>query len=132
MTSAKHAIRRASASLLTTIVAVVLAACGPEFVGFTFDNRSTATLCDYMYPEEIVSALCLTEIAPHSKKKSGRDCDADASRPIRVIIVTKRERRIIYDRTASCGEWDKSKRRFVIEQVGDDFVVTDSLSASSP
>lgn len=118
--------------LLLFAMLPVVSACGPESVLLTFDNRTTEPLCDYAYPEQIASASCLAEIAAQTQTKWGRDCDADATRPIRVIISIKRSRRAIYDRTASCGEWHKSKGRFVIEQVGGDFVVTASLPNPTP
>ena len=43
------------------------------------------------------------------------------------MLLALDDGRLIYDRTASCGEWDDSGGEFVIEQNGSDFIVTDNL-----
>ena len=61
-----------------------------------------------------------------------RDCDAQRGRPITMIITVKQGGDQIYSRTATCGEWQDSGGRFVIEQEADEFIVTDSLPDSTP
>ncbi len=49
-----------------------------------------------------------------------------------MVITVKATGHEIYNRTASCGEWVDAKARFVIEQVGDEFIVTDNLGGDDP
>ncbi|MEX1252890.1 MAG: hypothetical protein WEE64_00980 [Dehalococcoidia bacterium] len=49
-----------------------------------------------------------------------------------MIITVKEGGREVYRRTASCGEWNDSGKRLIIEQKGDEFIVTDSLPDSTP
>jgi hypothetical protein len=71
-------------------------------------------------------------VAARAESRWGRDCDGVSSRPITVVITVKEEGREIYSGTASCGDWNDTERRFVIEQDGEQFVVMDSLSDSAP
>jgi hypothetical protein len=43
-----------------------------------------------------------------------------------MVVAVERDRRVIYDRTASCGEWD-GHGIIIIRQIGSDFFVTDEL-----
>jgi len=113
---------------MVVALTVIVAACGPASVGFTFDNRTDVPLCQYPSPQDAAGGRCLSELEPRDETGSGADCDADANRPITVIVTVKEDGRQIYSRTASCGEWDDSGGKFVIEQDGEEFVVTDSLS----
>jgi hypothetical protein len=47
-----------------------------------------------------------------------------------VIITVKDSGREIYNRTSTCGEANDA--RFIIEQEGDEFVVSDSLPEATP
>ena len=58
---------------------------------------------------------------------SARNVEASGAR-----ARTGRGGRTIYSRTASFGEWIDTDRRFVIEQEGDEFIVTDSLPDFTP
>ena len=129
-----HATDRAQRCLIALPLALVLVllACGPASVSFTFDNRTGSALCEYRSRREANSAMCLAEIRPRVEAKWGRDCDGQDGRPISMVIVVKESRKEIYNRTASCGEWDDTDRKFVIEQSGGQFVVTDSLAGPAP
>ncbi len=52
----------------------------------------------------------------------------------RVVLTEKEGERRIYQRTATCKEWEDSGGTFIIKQRGDELVVTDSLpdATSSP
>jgi hypothetical protein len=126
--------------LLTLLVQLAILAAGcswmPVFSGeavFNFENRTDSALCIYPSSGDASSARCLLELGPRSEITSGRDCGGGTSgqvdaRTVTVIITVKQDGREIYHRTATCGEWNDTDRRFVIEQRGDDFIVTDSLS----
>lgn len=117
--------RRCLATLAPLTVVVV--GCGPADVGFTFDNRTDAALCYYTSLGDAELAECNQELEPRAETDWGQDCDNDSNRPITVVITVKQGGYQIYNRTASCGEWHDTDRRFVIEQEGDEFIVTDSL-----
>jgi hypothetical protein len=119
---------------LATVVllSVLFAGCGPASVGFTFDNRTDAVLCEYPGPQEAAGGRCLVALAPRSETGGGRDCDGIESRPVTVIIAVKADGRQVYRKTASCGEWEDTARRFIIEQEGEEFIVTDSLPGPTP
>ena len=100
-------------------------------MGFTFDNRTDVALCQYPSPQDAAAARCSAELEPRAETDWGRDCDGIDSRPITMIITVKDGGRQIYSRTASCGEWHDTGGRFVIEQEGEEFMVTDSLPDAS-
>jgi hypothetical protein len=116
-------------SLLPLLLgAVLVTGCGPASVLFTFDNQTDETLCDlHVTPAESDEGSendCLASIQPQGTTKWGRDCDNENDRPIRMVI--DRDRSVIYDRTATCGEGNHHGR-ITIRTDGDAFVVTDEL-----
>lgn len=124
--------RRWLATAALLIVIVVGLGCGPASVLFTFDNRTDAVLCEYRAPNPAAAARCSAELEPRAETEWERGCAGDANIPITVIIAVKQGGDQIYRRTATCGEWLDTDRRFVIEQEGDEFIVTDSLPDSAP
>jgi len=104
----------------------------PQDVAFTFDNRTDTLLCYFPSARDAEAARCLQELKPRDETHWSPDCDGVDSRPITVIITVKDSGSQIYEGTASCGKWNDTKRRFVIEQEGEEFVVTDSLPDASP
>jgi len=50
----------------------------------------------------------------------------------RVVLTEKEGERRIYQRTATCKEWEDSGATFIIKQRGDEFIVTDSLPDAPP
>lgn len=133
VSSARGAVSWARRCLAIAVpLSVIVAGCGPADVLFTFDNRTDAVLCEYPSPQDAAGARCLAKLEPRTETDWGRDCDGLESRPVTVIITIKQGGRQIYDRTASCGQWHDTERRFVIEQQGGEFIVTDSLTASTP
>jgi hypothetical protein len=60
-----------------------------------------------------------------STKESGRDCDNKRDRPITVIITEKETGETIYEGRTSCGQVDDSTGKYIIEQIGNELVVTD-------
>ena len=141
VSSAQSAARLARRCLATVVVlTVVVSGCGPFYsteVAFTFDNRTDAALCYFPSRQDAATARCLQELKPRAKTRwlsgCGRGTKDEVHRnPITVVITVKEVGRQIYSRTASCGEWKNTDRKFVIEQHGDEFIVTDSLPASRP
>ncbi len=124
--------RRWLVTLALLIVIVAGVACDPQDARFAFANRTDAVLCQYGSPNDAALARCRSEVEPRAETVWLRDCDAKRGRPITMIITVEQGGDQIYSRTATCGEWLDSDRRVVIEQEGDDFVVTDSLQDSAP
>jgi hypothetical protein len=112
---------------LVTVISISGCGFGPASVLFTFENQTGLALCDFHTTHEAAEADCLAEIKPHGTTKWGRDCDNLRDRPIRMVIAVKESRRVIYDRTATCGEWNH-RGTIVIRAAGSEFVVTDELS----
>ena len=83
---------------------------------FTFDNRTDQALCDNTSRETASGRECLATIPARGKKKWERDCDGLKSRQVTIIISVKETGRIVYERTASCGEWAGANRTFIIEE----------------
>ena len=115
---------------VTLIVIVAGIGCSPRRVVLTFDNRTDAVLCQYTNPNSAAAARCLAEVEPRAETRWEQLCGGDASRPITVIIAVKQGGDQIYGRTVSCGAWLDTDRRIVIEQEGDEFIVTDGLMGS--
>ena len=102
----------------------------PEEVDFTFDNRSDSSLCFFRYEEDAAAGGCPQEVKPLAQTSwrpgCGKGRDADEL-PLNVILTVAEGAQRVYDRTEKCRFWQDSNRTFIIEQRGDEFVVTDSL-----
>lgn len=119
------------------IIFAALTACWlkSEDVRFTFDNRTDSLLCYYLSPEAASSARRLQEVKPLAETAWTPGCGSGPGvekNPITVVLTVKQGGRQIYNRTAECRVWQNSDRTFVIEQEGDEFIVTDSLQDASP
>jgi hypothetical protein len=117
-------------------MAVSSAACKWEDnVSGTVENRTDSAMCFYSYPEEAAAGRCPDELNPHTTADWFRQCGdgpgADKI-PITVILAVKEGGRVVYQRTAECGAWQKSGGKVVIEQRGDDFIGTDYIAATTP
>jgi hypothetical protein len=123
---------------LLTGVAIFLAACfwQKENIEGTFENRIDAVLCGYYdYADNAYAGGCPRELKPHTSAgwffECGDSTDADKF-PITVILAVKEGGRIIYQRTEECRVWQASGGKFLIEQSGDDLIVTDYIAVSTP
>ena len=117
-------------------IAVFLAACYPyEDVEGTVENRTDSALCFYLHPEDAAEGRCSGELKPHTTDDWFQECrdgpGADKI-PITVILAVKEGGRLIYQRTEECRVWQASGGKFVIQQRGDNFVVTDPLAGTTP
>lgn len=120
-------------------LAGLLAACGldPFYNGdvkFSFDNRTGSILCKAPASPD---GRCFSAIKPLAITKWRQGCASGLKKevdkaPLTVVLTVKESGREIYKRTASCKDWNATDRKFVIEQQGDKFIVTDSLSGSTP
>lgn len=122
------------ASLLGCVI--VLTACGltsPDEhpVKLTFINSSDSLLC---FGTPVVSC---DEVKPRGISVWAPGCGSGrgaAQNPIAVVLTVKEGGRRIYERSATCNEWEDSGGTFIIKQRGDEFIVTDALpdGTSSP
>jgi len=96
-------------------------------VEFTFDNRTQAMLCEYPSRPDAAGGRCLAEIAPGSNKTWSHGCGYGTrpeDAPV-TVVLTEKGGQDLYIRTRTCDEWRDTNRRFVIEQVGNEFIVTE-------
>jgi hypothetical protein len=118
------------ALLIATVAVSTACFLNQEEVDFTFDNRSDSLLCFFRYDADAAAGGCPQEVKPLARTSwrpgCGKGPDADEL-PLTVILTVAEDGHRIYDKTAECRLWQDSDRRFIIEQRGDDFVVTDPL-----
>ena len=124
--------RRGLFITLCIVIFVASTACFLKNVDvqFTFDNRTGSLLCSYRSPGLASSGRCLNDIDTLAETAWIVGCGDGPGvekNPITVVLTVKQGGRQIYNRTAECRVWQDSDRIFVIEQRGDEFVVTDSL-----
>lgn len=120
-------------ALLVGIVAVAVSTgCSwfkHEEVQFTFENRTGSALCLYGSQNDASSGECLDDVQPRDDDRpliyGCGDGPGVENNPITVVITVRETGREIYDRTALCRVWQDSERTFIIEQRGDEFVVTE-------
>ena len=128
---------RWSSSIAFLLGATLLSACWfiSEDVEFSLDNRTDSVLCAYPTREDASAGRCNNEVEPESNKAwlvgCGDGPGADTV-PVTVVLTVKEGQRQIYNRTEECRTWQESDGTFVIEQRGDELVVTDPLSDATP
>ncbi len=106
-----------------------------EDVLFTFDNRTDSLLCYAPSPEDASDPRCLQEVKPRAETEWQPGCGSGPGvkkNLVTVVLTVRQGGRHIYNRTAECRVWQDSDRSFVIEQRGDDFVVTDPFTDAPP
>jgi hypothetical protein len=131
---AARRMRYRSAVLIALLVgiAVFSAACEwEENFDATFDNRTDFILCLYPSPADAAAGRCLDEVKPHATVDGFIECGdgpGTEKNRIPVIVTVKEGGRQIYQRIEECRTWQASDGKFVIQQRGDDFLVTDPLT----
>ena len=130
-------LRRGVFITLWIVILAVSTACwlNNEDVHFALDNRTDSLLCYYLSPEAASAARCQQEVGQQAETAWTPGCGSGPGvkkNPITVVLTIKQGGRQIYNRTAECGAWQDSDRTFVIEQRGDDFVVSDPFTNSLP
>ena len=137
--AARPALMTAGAlGLIVGLFLVYAAWCGlrHDDVPFTFDNRTDSVLCVYSSPQDASASRCLAEVKPQAESRWTPGCaygsreEVDRS-PVTAVLTVKDGGRQIYLRTATCRAWNETDRKLVIEQRGDEFIVTDPFSGST-
>jgi hypothetical protein len=124
-------------ALVVVGIAIFFVAClREENFDATFENRTDFILCLYPSPADAAGGRCLNEVKPHTTVdgfliECGDGPGTEKNR-IPVIVTVKEGGRLIYQRTEECRVWQASEGKFVIEQRGDDFIVTDYIAATTP
>ncbi len=116
--------------------AIVLTACGlttyPDEhpLKLTFINTSDSLLCFGRSGVDFCDKVTARGISFwHPGCGSGKGAVRNR---ITVVLTVKEGGRRIYQRTATCNEWEDAGATFIIKQRGDEFIVTDSLPDGSP
>lgn len=113
--------------VLLIIWAVVFVACDPG-IDIHFVNNTPTRLC--WYSSHVGDADWCAEIKPHEEITYGTICTSDDEKL--VVLTVGVSGKQIYERTATCREWEDSGARIVIDQVDGRFVVESSLPEITP
>jgi len=114
------------------ILGALLVACNafpPAPIKLTFVNETDSLLCYGSSSADAASGCQEVKARRTTVWRPG--CGTTGKLPMSVVLTLGQGGAEVYNRTATCNEWD-SGGKFVIEQAGDDFVVTDSLPGSVP
>ena len=136
-TPARHAGRNRSGprSMVWVLVVIVMIgnyACLYEAprTKFTFVNETDSLLCFNRTSEAAATGDSCAELPAHKTTVWRPGCGELGMQP--VVLTVGRGGPEIYKTTALCDEWEESGARIVIEQRGDEYVVIDGLSESTP
>ena len=111
--------------LVVVFATVALVACDPG-IGIRVENQSNALICFHEQGTRLIDPTsCVDEIQPGESVKWSVLCQSDWE----MTIVLTSEDREIYSGSATCGEWEKTGARIVVERVDGLFEVTDSLGS---
>ena len=109
---------------------IVFAACwliDGNTVKMTFVNESDVGLCFNLSSSSAATGDFCGEVKARGKSVWRPGCSPSGDQPITVVLSVGPGGREIYNRTATCNEWEASGAKFTIEKRGDELVVTDSL-----
>ena len=108
---------------------IVFSACwlNENEVKMTFVNESDALLCFNLSSSAAATGDFCGEVKARDTSVWRPGCSPSGEHPITVVLSVGPGGREIYNRTATCNEWEDSGAKFTIEQRGDELVVTDSL-----
>ena len=115
---------------------IVFAACWlvENRVKMTFVNDSDAPLCFNLSSAAAERGDTCSRVKPRGTTVWSPECSSAGEEPLMVVLSLEQGGRDVYNRTATCNEWEEPGARFTIEQRGDEFIVMDSLpdGTSSP
>ncbi len=111
-----------------TLGIVIFTACVREdTVKMTFVNESDALLCFNRSSSSAATGDFCNEVKARGKSVWRPGCSPSGEQPLTVVLSVGPGGREIYNRTATCNEWEESGAKFTIEQRGGQLAVTDSL-----
>ena len=112
---------------------IIFAACVREdTVKMTFVNESDALLCFNLSSAAAARGEYCDEIKPLATSVWRPECSWSGEQRHTIVLSLGQGGREVYNRTATCNEWEESGAKFTIEQRGDELVVTDSLPDATP
>ncbi len=112
---------------------IILAACLTENeVKMTFVNESDALLCFNLSSSSAATGDFCGEVKARDTSVWRPGCSPSGEQPLTVVLSVGPGGREIYNRTATCNEWEDAGATFIIKERGDEFIVTDSLQDGSP
>ncbi len=112
---------------------IVSAACLNERdIKMTFVNSSDSLLCFDVSSADAAAGGPCAEVKPRGTSVWRPGCSQSGEEPLTVVLSVPPGGREIYNRTATCNEWENALATFIIKQGGDELVVTDSLPDGSP
>src|SRR3990172_6667499 len=97
-------------------------ALGERHIKLTFINSSDSLLCF-----NTSGVVFCDEVKPRGISFWRPGCGIGkgaGQNPIAVVLTEKEGGRRIYERSATCNEWEDSGGTFIIKQRGDEFIVT--------
>ena len=120
------------ASLLGSTI--VFSACwvNENEVKLTFVNESDVGLCFNLSSSSAATGDFCGEVKPRGTTAWIPGCSPSGDQLITVVLTVGQGGREIYNRTATCNEWEDALATFIIKQRGDELVVTDSLPDATP
>ncbi|MEX0800619.1 MAG: hypothetical protein WD379_05325 [Dehalococcoidia bacterium] len=98
----------------------------------TFINESDSLLCFNLSSAAAARGDTCGEIEPRGTTIWRPECGQAGKQPLTVVLSVGPGGREVYNGTVTCKEWEDSGAKFMIEQRGDELLVTDSLSGSAP
>lgn len=112
---------------------IVLAAClNEKDVKLTFVNSSDSLLCFNLSSSAAATGDFCGEVKARDTSVWRPGCSPSGDQLRTVVLTVGPGGREIYNRTATCNEWENALATFTIKQSGDELVVTDSLPDGSP
>jgi hypothetical protein len=116
-----------------------LAACGPpndgSLVNFKFDNKTDSLVCAHSNAASAASGQSCSEVKPRKTTVWSSEClpGEDRDRTLVTMVLTVGVKgRAIYNRTATCKQWNDLGASIIIDQTGDRFIIKDSLPGATP
>ena len=108
---------------------IVFSACwlNENEVKLTFVNSSDALLCFNLSSAAAARGEYCDEVKPRGTTAWIPGCSPSGDQLITVVLTVGPGGREVYNRTATCNEWEDALATFIIKQSGDEFFVADSL-----
>lgn len=102
-----------------------------EAVKIKVDNRSSEVVCLYSTMPGVLGGSCLDPMEPRTNRARKFGCGEGPGvdkNPLTVAITVQEGNSLIYARTEECRGWQDYEVTLVVEQSGDEVVVTDPLA----
>ena len=112
---------------LLLLLSVVLYGCDPG-ITITIENETDQMICAQPSISWVGHDPCYHEVPPRSSSDWGDICARDMTSAIVLTVGVGDD--VIYQRSATCGEWEDSGAKITVTKADGEFEVTDSLPDS--